>query len=180
MYVPASVIADEGLYVGYALTDEAYQHLKEIIAKASAKERALRIIAATDISKNELKHRLVEKGETPQNAEAAIAWLTELNLLDDARVAAQIVSRGVGHGYGKKRIEQMLYEKRIPKEYWEEALSEIPAMDEQIDRFLQTKLCGTQTADRKQIDRAIAALMRRGHSWHDIQAALERYRANND
>lgn len=175
MRVPASVVADEGLFTGRELSDDELLALKAAAGEASAKERAVRIISAADVSKQDLKRRLIEKGETPKDADTAIEWLEELKLLDDRRVAAQAVSRGVSRGYGKNRIRQLLYEKQIPKEYWEEALEQVPEMDDAIDRFLQQKLQGTDP-DKKELDRVIAALVRRGHSWSDIQAALSRYR----
>lgn len=171
----AAVVADEGLYAGKELTESELAHLFEAAGEASAKDRAVRIISAADVSKRDLERRLTEKGETPAHAQAAVAWLTEMHLLDDSRVAAQLVARGVSRGYGKNRIKQMLYEKKIPKEYWEAALAQVPEMDDEIDRFLQQKLRGTDP-DRKELNRVVAALVRRGHNWSDIHAALERYR----
>lgn len=173
--IPAVVVADEGLFSGKDFSEEEFLHLKSAAGEASAKERAVRIISAADVSEADLRRRLIEKGETPQDADTAIRWLYEMKLLDDCRVAAQIVSRGVSRGYGKNRIKQLLYEKQIPREYWEDALSQVPDMGDEIDRFLQQKLKGTEP-DRKELDRVTAALVRRGHSWSDIQAALTRYR----
>lgn len=175
--VPAVVVADEGLFTGRELSEQELEQLRKTAGETSAKERAVRIISAADVSKADLKRRLTEKGETPEDADRAVAWLGEMKLLDDRRVAAQLVSRAVSRGYGKNRIKQVLYEKRIPKEYWDEALAQVPEMDDEIDRFLQQKLRGTDP-DKKELDRVIAALVRRGHSWSDIQSALTRYRDN--
>lgn len=175
--LPAVVVADEGLFAGRELSEEELTKIKTAAGAVSAKERAVRIISAADVSKADLQRRLTEKGETPEDAKNAVAWLTEMHLLDDSRVAMQIVERGVSRGYGKNRIKQMLYEKKVPKEYWDAALANVPEMGDEIDRFLQQKLKGTEP-DRKELDRVIAALVRRGHSWSDIQSALERYRDN--
>lgn len=175
--LPAVVVADEGLFAGRELPEEELAKIKAAAGAVSAKERAVRIISAADVSKADLQRRLTEKGETPEDAKNAVAWLTEMHLLDDSRVAMQIVERGVSRGYGKNRIKQMLYEKKVPKEYWDAALANVPEMGDEIDRFLQQKLRGTDP-DKKELDRVIAALVRRGHSWSDIQSALERYRDN--
>ena len=177
MKIPAIVAAEESLYSDKELSDIDLDRLRKKAGEASAKERAVRIISAADVSEADLRRRLTEKGETPEDAETAIEWLNEMKLLDDRRVAAQLVSRSVSRGYGKNRIKQLLYEKQIPREYWEEALSQVPEMGDEIDRFLQQKLKGTEP-DRKELDRVIAALVRRGHSWSDIRAALSRYRDN--
>ena len=169
-----SVIAEHGIYSGMELPEAALNSLKESNAAASAKERAVRIVSATSISKKELEKRLIQKGEKEEDAKQAVMWLEDLKLLDDKQVAQQIVRNGLSRGYGASRIRQMLYEKRIPKELWEEALSDLPPQDDAIDAFLQRRFHGRKP-DRAECKRATDALLRRGHSWNDIRRALERY-----
>ena len=54
------------------------------------------------------------------------------------------------------------------------ALEQVPDMDEAVDRFLNRRFRG-QEPDQKELKRTIDALVRRGHSWHDIRAGLRRY-----
>lgn len=169
-----SVIAEHGIYSGMELPEAALNSLKESNAAASAKERAVRIVSAASISKKELEKRLIQKGEKEEDAKQAVMWLEDLKLLDDKQVAQQIVRNGLSRGYGASRIRQMLYEKRIPKELWEEALSDLPPQDDAIDAFLQRRFRGRKP-DRAECKRATDALLRRGHSWNDIRRALERY-----
>lgn len=174
-----AVIGEYGLFAGMELPEAALEALKKSDAKISAKERAVRIISATAISKGELERRLVQKGESAADAEEAVAWLDEMKLLDDAQVAEQVVRAGASRGYGPGRIRQMLYEKRVPKEYWEEALAKLPEQDEAIDAFLQKRFRGRKP-DRTECKRATDALLRRGHRWSDIRQALERYAPEED
>lgn len=169
-----SVIAEHGIYSGMELPEAALNSLKESNAAASAKDRAVRIVSATSISKKELEKRLIQKGEKEEDAKQAVMWLEDLKLLDDKQVAQQIVRNGLSRGYGASRIRQMLYEKRIPKELWEEALSDLPPQDDAIDAFLQRRFRGRKP-DRAECKRTTDALLRRGHSWNDIRRALERY-----
>ena len=169
-----SVIAEHGIYSGMELPEAALNSLKESNAAASAKERAVRIVSAASISKKELEKRLIQKGEKEEDAKQAVMWLEDLKLLDDKQVAQQIVRNGLSRGYGASRIRQMLYEKRIPKELWEDALSDLPPQDDAIDAFLQRRFRGRKP-DRAECKRATDALLRRGHSWNDIRRALERY-----
>lgn len=173
------VIADLGLFPGMELDEAALVGLKNAVGRASAKARAVRIVSATDVSRDELAHRLTRKGEKPEDAEAAVEWLSELELLDDARTAEQLVRSAVQKGYGKARIKQILYQKRIPEEYWEEALRQVPDMDEAVDKFLARRFQG-RDPDEKELKRTIDALLRRGHSWQDIRAGLQRYSASLD
>lgn len=170
------VIADLGLFPGMELDREALENLRDAVGLASAKTRAVRIISATGVSKDGLERRLTQKGETPEDAKAAVQWLSDLELLDDARTAAQLVQSAVRKGYGRARIKQILFEKQIPQEYWEDALAEVPDMDGAIDKFLARRL-GGRDPDEKELKRTIDALLRRGHSWQDIRAGLQRYSA---
>ena len=97
--------------------------------------------------------------------------------MDDAATAAQLVDSAVRKGYGRARVKNILYEKGIPKDLWDEALARIPAMDDTIDRFLAAKLRG-RTADEKTIKKTIDALLRRGFSYGEIRDALRRYEAD--
>lgn len=170
------VIADLGLYSGLELNEEQLEALKAAAGLASAKNRAVRIVSATGVSKAELERRLTQKGESEHNAKAAVQWLADLELLDDGKTAEQIVRSAVHKGYGKARIRQILFEKRIPEEYWEQALDLVPEMDDAVDKFLMARLKGREP-DEKELKRTIDALMRRGHSWQDIRAGLRRYSA---
>lgn len=171
------VIGDLGLCPGMELDEEGLSELKKASGKASAKVRAVRIVSASGVSKEELRRRLTQKGEREEDASEAVEWLSDLELLDDRKTAEQLVRSAVNKGYGRQRIKQILYEKRIPKEYWEQALAEIPPMDDAIDRFLKQRL-GGRTPEEKELKRTVDALLRRGHSWQDIRAGLSRYNAS--
>ncbi len=174
MLVLPAVIAEMGLYVGIEIPDAAIQSLKDSNAEASAKERAVRIVSASPVTKRELYHRLLQKGESEEHAQMAVAWLDELKLLDDRAVADGIVRSGLAKGYGEARIRQMLYEKRVPKGLWDAALEQLPPLDDAIDAFLRKRFKG-KTPDRAECKRATDALLRRGHRWSDIKSALARY-----
>jgi len=174
---PAYKIVEMGLVPGAEVTPEVFLALENAQSLASCKERAVRILTASGLSKKELQKRLVQKGESEEDAEAAVAWLEELHLIDDLETAKQLVRSACLRGYGAARAKSILYEKGIPKELWDEALEELPEMDDAIDTFLRRKLDG-RTLDAKQIKKTVDALLRRGHSYHDIQAGLRRYEAS--
>ena len=163
-------VEDFGLYSGKELTSEEFHTLETAAGEMSAKMRAVRIVSASGVSKRELEHRLVQKGEDPDQAKAAVEWMSELSLIDDQKTAEQIVSRCISKGYGISRAKQALYEKRVPKELWEDALENYPDQLEKILDFLQSKL--TADSQEKEIRRVIDALLRRGHSYSSIRKAL--------
>ena len=176
---PAFAVADLGAFAGKELSEEELLALKTACAKAQTRERAVRTIAASAVSENELRKRLEQKGASKDDARETVEWLRELHLLNDADTAAQLVRSAAARGYGAARIKSILYEKGIPKELWDEALLALPEMDGAIDRFLHQKLDG-RTLDEKLIKKTADALLRRGHSWQDVRDGLCRYRDGLD
>ena len=165
-------VEDFGIYSGRELTEDELQSLQDAAGAMSAKMRAVRIVAASNVSKKDLKQRLIQKGENPADAADAVAWMEEMHLVDDAETARQIVSRCAAHGYGIQRAKQALYEKKIPKEYWEDALSDYPDQTQAIMSFLRSRLA--DRSDQREMKRATDALLRRGHSYGDVRRALSR------
>ncbi|MCD7748534.1 MAG: RecX family transcriptional regulator, partial [Oscillospiraceae bacterium] len=95
--------------------------------------------------------------------------------LDDADNAVMIVRHYAAGGYGAGRIKTELNRRGIPKDLWDAALLELPEGTESIDRLLAARLRGRDASDRKEREKAAAALFRKGYSWEDIRAALRRY-----
>ena len=163
-------VEDFGLYTGKELSEEEMEALRISAGQMSAKMRAVRIVSASSVSKQDLQQRLVQKGEDPEQARNAVQWMSDLNLLDDARVAEQVVQRCISKGYGLSRAKQALYEKRIPKQYWDAALEDYPEQSDRIEDFLKSRL--NADSDGKEVKKAIDALMRRGHSYGAIRRAM--------
>ena len=171
-------VEDFSLYDGRELTEAEFSRLEEAAGAMSAKMRAVRIVAASAVSKKDLQQRLVQKGENPQQAAEAVAWMEEMKLVDDGETARQIVSRCIAKGYGLQRAKQALYEKKIPKQYWDAALADYPDQNEPILCFLRSKI--TDPTDQKQVKKAVDALLRRGHSYGSIRAALGQLAVDQD
>lgn len=163
-------VEDYGLYPGMELDEERIADLRKDAGAMSAKMRAVRIVSASNVSKQDLEQRLIRKGESPEQAKEAVQWMGDMQLVDDAQTAQQIVRRCISRGYGVSRAKQALYEKRIPREYWEEALDDYPDQTEKIVAFLQSRLGDSR--EEKEVRRASNALMRRGHSYSEIRRAF--------
>lgn len=164
-------VEDFALYSGKELDEQEAEALRTVAGQMSAKMRAVRIVSAASVSRRDLEARLVRKGEDPQQAKEAVAWMEDLHLVDDRATAEQVVSSCISKGYGLMRAKQALYEKRIPKEYWDEALADYPDQTEKITAFLKSRL--DADSDEKQVRRAVDALVRRGHNYGAIRRALD-------
>ena len=141
----------------------------------STKKRALRLLGNRSFSEQEMLKRLTDKGESQENAEETVGWLVELGYINDSEYATLIVRHYFAKGYGEARIRDELYKRGIARDYWDEKLAELDG-DEMHDvalEFLKKKLRGSD--DKDDLRRASDALVRRGFSYNDARAAVNRY-----
>ena len=171
-------VEDFALYSGKELEEDEWSRLQTAAGEMSAKMRAVRIVSASAVSKRDLQQRLIQKGEDPDQAKAAVKWMEDLSLVDDRKTAQQIVERCVSKGYGISRAKQALYEKRIPKTLWDDVLADYPDQQDKILAFLESRL--DAESDEKDIRKAVDALLRRGHSYGNVRRALDRLSFDTD
>lgn len=176
MKLSLDIVADLSLFRGQELSGEEFSRLFSRAELSKCKERALRIIGARPLSKKELFDRLVEKGETPDNAEECIEWLTNLHYLDDAQYAGMIARHYAAKGYGIQKVKSELYRHGVPKLLWDEAIEEMPETDDKAFDLLCRKL-KSEDPDRAELKKATDMLFRRGFTWDEIKAAVNRFNA---
>jgi len=141
----------------------------------ATKKRALRILGNRNYSEQEMRKRLIGKGESAENAEEAVAWLVELGYINDSDYASLIVNHYSGKGYGVSRIRDELYKRGIPRDLWDDKLASLDEEDmtDSALEFLRKKLRGSE--DKDDLRRASASLVRRGFSYDEARAAVNRY-----
>ena len=172
--VNVALIADYSLFTGRELTEEETESLLAAAGKINAKARALRILGSRQLSHQELYRRLVEKGETNENAEEAVAWLESIGAINDTEYATIIVRHYTAKGYGIGRVKNELYQRGIPRELWDDAIADMPDSQEPLDRLVATKLKG-RLPEMAEMKKVTDALCRRGYTWEEIKSALRRY-----
>ena len=172
------IITGRFIRSGMDFDEEAYNELVSASGLAMAKARALRIINARPMSREELRKRLIEKGETPENAEACADWLCRMGLINDAEYAGSVVRHYAAKGYGSARIKQELRHHGVPREMWDEAMLQMPEQDAYLERFIRARL--SEPGDRAQVKKVSDALFRRGYSWEQIKHALNEFDTQGD
>lgn len=172
------IITGRFIRSGMDFDEEAYNELVSASGLAMAKARALRIINARPMSREELRKRLIEKGETPENAEACADWLCRMGLINDAEYAGSVVRHYAAKGYGSARIKQELRHHGVPREMWDEAMLQMPEQDAYLERFIRARL--SESGNRAQVKKVSDALFRRGYSWEQIKHALNEFDTQGD
>lgn len=167
-------LLDFGLRPGLELEEAQLRRLISSSEDTAAKARAARMIGARPLSKEELVSRLISKGEGERSAQKAADWLEELGAVDDGAYAKTIVRHYDRMGYGPQKLRDELFRRKVPKEYWEEALQEARPQREVIEAFLASKF-RYRAVTEQELRRQANALRRRGFAWEAIRAGLEQY-----
>ena len=131
-------------------------------------------------SEKELRDKLAQKGCSPEDIDTVVALCLDYGFVNDGEYAGMIARHYAAQGYGPGRVRTELRRRGVPPEYWDSALEELPGDTDTIDRLLAARLRGRDATDRKERDKAAAALFRRGFSWDEIRSALRRYGADDE
>ena len=190
-----------GLYAGKELSDTEGEALAAAEVRAKLMERAVGLLALRPMSRKELLDKLCvpprpKKGKYPydklddtsdpevlqsrretlrEQAEGVADRLTELGLLNDGEYARTVARHYAAKGYGPRKLRDELYRRGVPREYWEDALTEVETDEDQIDALARQKLRGEEPT-RENLKKVSDYLARRGYGWEDISSALERIR----
>ena len=162
-----------GLYPGMDLSPQLVVQLQAAGQRSESRVKAARLASGRMMSRKELTDKLSRKGIDPGTAVETADWLESLGAVDDAAYAGVIARHYAASGYGPGRVRQELQKRGVPRELWDDALSQLPDSADAIDRFLKKKL-GGRTPDRAALKKLSDALLRRGFSWSDIRPALNR------
>ena len=189
------------LYAGKELSEGEAEALTDAAQHRRLSERAVDLLSARPMSRRDLIDKLStptrrrpKPGQevTPPDpdllegqrqrlraaAEGVADRMEELGLLDDGEYARTVARHYGAKGYGERKVRDELYRRGVPREYWEEALTQLPREDGEegpIDALVRRRLRGAEPT-RENLKRTSDWLARRGFGWDEISSALERYR----
>ena len=166
-------LLDFGLRSGDELDDKTLQRLKEAAGVSNVKATAADLVGKRAMSRRDLERKLQNRGASETEARYAAEWMEAIGAINDADYAAVLARHCADLGYGPQRVREKLYEKGVPRELWDDALDALPDSTGQIDAFLERKLRG-RVPDQREKKRLCDALLRRGFSWPEVKAGLNR------
>ncbi|OYV64828.1 MAG: hypothetical protein B7Z72_12800, partial [Gemmatimonadetes bacterium 21-71-4] len=176
--VPVEAVQRLGLHVG-----AEFGPLREAVeAEAAALalwDRATGLLAARARSRTELRRALMRRDEPAARVERVLERLERAGYLDDAEFARQFArSRALVRGMSRRRVQQELARRGVPREAAETAIAEAFAdegADEYaaVERLARKKLPGLARLDAfTRRRRLYAFLARRGFEADDIRRVL--------
>jgi len=125
----------------------------------------------------EVVRKLERLGVGPSAAAAAVAELTELGVLDDARYARLFAEdKRALEGWGSERIERALIGRGVERETVRDALGG-PGGEGELERalVLLRQRFPAPPADRRERERALGVLLRKGYDGELALDALRRH-----
>lgn len=149
-----------------------------------AKRRALYLLGGRDYSRRELYKKLLNN-YSPETCEKVVAFAEEYGYLDEERYASRLAKHYVeGKKYGVRRAAMMMSQKGLERETIEVALEQFPeelrqdALVELIEQKYYDRISIEGLEGRKELQKVIAALARRGYSYGEIKSAVDTVREN--
>ena len=144
----------------------------------TAKKRAMYLLGGKDYSKKELMDKLL-KNYSRENCEKAVAQMEEYGFLDDERYAKKLARQYIEvRKYGKSRAKMMMIQKGLGSALADEALEQYTS-DDMIDEIVSIiekkyydRLFEEGLEGRKEMQKVMAALARRGYGYEDIKSAV--------
>lgn len=162
-----------GLYAGLDIDEETVVKLQKLGKRSETRVRAANMVSARPLSRKELSRKLCDKGASSEDAEGAADWLEEIGALDDAAYAAMLVRHYSAMGYGEGKLREELYRRGVPRELWAGAIAEAPEAQSILTKVIAQKTKG-KALDEKNRRKLCDLLLRRGFSWRDVKAAMNR------
>lgn len=138
-------------------------------------EKAMQLLLYKDRTERELSERLKQTGFSEQAIRAAMEYVESFGYIDDLRYATNYVSFR-RESKSRREIIYKLREKGVADNTIEQALEEeYQGEGEAIRNLLKKRLKGKkiEELERRERDKHIAYLCRKGYSYSEIQRALD-------
>lgn len=163
---------------GAELSEQDYRQIMQEVLPKRAKLRALNLLKSREYTEAQLRIKL-EQGLYPGKViNEALEYVASFHYIDDLRYAVSYITYHE-ESKSRRRIEQDLQRKGIPREVMERAWQSWEENGGQkddlqiIQKLLEKKHFDPETADYKEQQRIAAYLMRKGFSGEQIRKAMK-------
>ncbi len=127
------------------------------------------------LSARMLEQKLLEKEFCEQAAAYAVERMRVLGAIDDEAFAQLVLRTYTRKGCGALRIRQEMRRRGVPGEIIDETLEDFEPNWDAMRTLLDRRLDG-DVSDRRECEKAMAALQRRGFTFSQIREAMAAYR----
>ena len=164
----------EGMELDEALKQEIYS----AVLSERAKLRCMHLLQSCDRTEMQLRRKMQTDGYPQEVQDEVIEWLRGYHYVDDRRYARMYLENQSGRK-GSALLLAELKEKGISSEIAREELetlredSEEDETGDAIRYWLKKKQFDPETADKKETDRMMRFLLRKGFTWNEIRRVTD-------
>ena len=159
---------EEGGYLSRDMLDE----IGELLFRR-ARERILELLEFSDKTEFELRTRLNREGYPEEAVNRALTAIQRYGYINDESYGRQY-AQARASGKSRRQIMNGLLQKGIDRELAEKILNDQPVDEErQIRRLLEQKGYLGRKLERKEQERAVAMLARRGYSFDAVRRIMD-------
>ena len=171
-----SLCESEGLQAGVDISEERLAELVQISACRRARSRAIWLLESRDYTQKGMRDKL-RRLYGDYAANDAAEYCAQIGLIDDSRFAERLAYSFSQRGISDREAVRRLVAKGVPREIAQDAVSEAesdPA--EQLAQIIEKKYAARlMTGDRKEVEKVVAALARKGFGFGDIRCAIAKF-----
>lgn len=162
------------LQEGQTVDEALYQELFYEVVGKRVKKRALALLEKMDRTEQGLYRKLAESEYPEELILDAIEYVKKYHYIDDMCYARNYISYRQG-SKSRRRLQQELMQKGVPKEITEQALEEIYENNdtEKIAEILKKRHYNPEQPDAKEMQKQYGYLMRRGYKSEDILRVMK-------
>jgi regulatory protein len=172
--VEPEAFGELGVAQGDEIDDPRRIAVEDALARMRARLFVVRSLAVRMQSEAEIEKKLAARDIPPEVAREAIERVTEYGYIDDASLAGQLARGMQARGYGRRRAEQKLRTRGLPRALCDAALDEAYGGRDEV-ALAREALGRRAVADEADRRRAVAFLARRGFSagaaWRAVRDA---------
>lgn len=167
-----SEIRKYNLYVGTIVEKELLFDINNNVLYPRAKNRALYIITRSAKTKKQLTDKLKESYYSDETIACVMNFLEKYNYINDYEFSVNYLRQGINNK-GMNRMKQELLYKGVSSSVINRAVEECN-LDENdsLKKIIFEKKSKYDLNDKKDLNRFIAYLMRRGFSYSDIRKSI--------
>lgn len=163
--------------VGEEISESAYDEILQVVLPKRAKLRAMNLLQKREYTEKQLRDKLREGGYPGAVIEMALQYVANYHYTDDLRYAVTYITDHES-SRSRKRIEQDLFGKGIPKEILQKAWLEweeqggMQDEEEMIRRLLEKRHYVPGQAEPREEQKTFMFLMRKGFSTGAIRRVM--------
>ena len=157
---------------GSSLSDIEYKEVLNSLNESKCQDYANSLVSVKMYTEKKLRQKLKEHNFSEDTINTVVLRLKEYGCVDDAVYAEMFVNEAK-QKYGVYKIRQKLFERGVPSEIIDEALTCLDNLDTAV-LHLKTKLRSTPFKD-EDIPKLLRFLAQKGFCYDDAKQALNKY-----